>query len=171
MPAISVDLTQYKRFMERLKQAANGDFKKELTNFLESIGLEYLQIIQNEIIRCDAVDTRQMLASFSKSAGDNVWIMDEGGLTLEVGTHVEYAKYVNDGHWTNPKGVATRFVPGVFSGGSFTYSPGAKTGMVLKQQWIEGRHFWESGLRILNKVYPKLIDEMLQDWLDRYFAM
>lgn len=46
----------------------------------------------------------------------------------------------------------------------------ADTGMALKQQWVEGAHYWESALRILERVYPALLDSKLQEWLDNYFG-
>lgn len=169
MAQVSIDASEVRDFVERLGQAARGDFKKELNLFLEGLGYEFLRILQDEIIRLKVLDTRQLLASFRKGAAGNIWTLNEGGLTLEVGTSVEYAKYANDGHWTNKKGVERRFVPGVWSGDRFIYQPGAKTGMVLKQHWVEGSHYWESALRILEKIYPKLLDAKLQQWLDNYF--
>ena len=87
-----------------------------------------------------------------------------------MGTSVNYAGYVNDGHWTNPKGVKTRFVPGKWEGDRFIYDPSADGGMVLKQQWVEGSHYWESALRIIDRMYPELLDRKLQEWLDSYFG-
>lgn len=170
MAQVSIDVTELRNFVERLSKAAGGDFKKELSLFLEGIGFEFLRILQDEIIRLKVLDTRQLLISFQKGGNGNVWTLSEGGLTLEIGTNVEYAKYVNDGHWTNTKGVERRFVPGVWSGDRFIYQPGAKTGMVLKQHWVEGAHYWESALRILEKIYPKMLDAKLQEWLDNYFG-
>lgn len=169
MAQVSIDASEVRDFVERLGQAARGDFKRELNLFLEGLGYEFLRILQDEIIRLKVLDTRQLLASFRKDGPGNIWTLNEGGLTLEVGTSVDYAKYTNDGHWTNKKGVERRFVPGVWSGDRFIYQPGAKTGMVLKQHWVEGSHYWESALRILEKIYPKLLDAKLQQWLDNYF--
>ena len=45
----------------------------------------------------------------------------------------------------------------------------AEGGMVLKQHWVEGKHYWESALRILDKMMPDLLDAKLQTWLDEYF--
>jgi hypothetical protein len=88
-------------------------------------------------------------------------------------TNVEYAKFVNDGHWTNPKGIERRFVPGHWEKangkGRFIYTPGEKTGMVLKMKWVEGSHYWESSIRILERLYPELLEKKLQSWLDEYF--
>ena len=91
-------------------------------------------------------------------------------MILEIGTSVNYASYVNDGHWTNPKGVEKRFVPGYWNGDRFIYDPSAKCGMILKQKWVEGKHYWESAVRIIEKIYPTLLDEKLQRFIDNYFS-
>lgn len=166
----SFDFSEFEDFFKRLQRAANGDFKKELALFMEGLGFEFLRIVEDEIIRRKVMDTRLLLTSFHKSSAEGVWQLNESGLTLEVGTNVTYASFVNDGHWTNKKGQDTRFVPGRWSGDRFIYEPGAKTGMVLKQKWVEGAHYWESAIRILEKIYPKLLDAKLQDWIDRYFS-
>ena len=82
------------------------------------------------------MDTRLLLASFEKGGQDGVWLLSDGDLSLEVGTNVKYAKWVNDGHKANPDGVASRFIPGKWVGDRFIYDPNAKEGMVLKQQFI-----------------------------------
>lgn len=164
------DFDEYSAFFARLKQAANGDFKKELTLFLEGLGLEFLRLVEDEIIRRKVMDTRLLLASFHKGDDGNTWELDEGQASLEVGTNVDYAAYVNDGHWTNKKGQESRFIPGSWQGDRFIYQPGAKTGMVLKQKWVEGSHYWEAALRIMERLYPELLEAKLQGWLDRYFA-
>lgn len=163
------DFSEYKDFFAKMKQAAGGDFKKQMALFLEGMGFEFLRIVEDEIIRREVVDTRLLLISFHKGESNNVWELNEGDLTLEVGTNVKYAAYVNDGHWTNPKGVSTRFVPRVWNGNKFIYQPGAKTGMLLKQKWVEGRHYWDSAIRIMEKMIPDLIESAMQQWLDQYF--
>ena len=93
-----------------------------------------------------------------------------GELVTNLSNNANYASYVNDGHWTNPKGVQYRFVPGYWlDDGRFIYDPSAEGGMVLKQHWVEGKHYWESALRILDKMMPDLLDAKLQTWLDEYF--
>ena len=167
---VTFDLSEFQAFFDKLKQAASGDFKKEIALFLEGMGTEFLRIVEDEIIRREVMDTRLLLSSFQQGGGDNVWELDESGLTLEVGTNVSYASYVNDGHWTNPKGVDVRFVPGVWQGDRFIYQPGAKTGMILRQHWVEGAHYWESAIRIIEKMFPELMESKLQDWIDQYFG-
>lgn len=170
MAAVDFDMSELKEFFRRMESAAKGDFRKELELFLEGLGNEFLRILQDEIVRREVVDTRQLLASFERGGDGNVWELEDGGLTLEVGTSLDYANYVNDGHWTNPKGVERRFVPGYWEGDRFIYDPSAKGGMMLKQQWVEGKHYFESALRILDKMFPELLEAKMQQWLDRYFG-
>ena len=167
---VDFDLSQYDAFFKKLGQAARGDFKRELSLFLEGLGNEFLRVLEDEIVRREVMDTRLLLNSFHKGSEDGVWTLSDDGLTLEVGTNVAYAGYVNDGHWTAEKGERGRWVPGHWEGDRFIYEPGAKTGMYLKQQWVPGKHYWESALRILEAIYPNLIEAKLQAWLDEYFS-
>lgn len=41
-------------FFGKCKAAGNGDFEKALAVFLEGIGMEFLRVIQDEIIRLKA---------------------------------------------------------------------------------------------------------------------
>lgn len=170
MATVKVDTSDLRKFADKAHKAARGDLEKELEVFLQGMGDELLEVVQNEIIRRNVVDTRLLLHSFEKGNGNNVWKLSDGDLTLEIGTNVKYAQYVNDGHWTNPKGVSKRFVPGVWNGDRFIYQPGAKTGMVLRQHWVEGKHYWESALKIVEKMYPQMLEKKMQQWLDKYFS-
>jgi len=172
---VNFDLSEINEFVSKLERAAKGDFKKELAVWMQGLGAEFLRIVEDEIIRLKVMDTRLLLASFHEGGDGNVWEISDGGLTLEVGTNVKYASYVNDGHWLNPEGVAHRFVPGDVVLGAdgkiikFTYNPDAKTGMALKQKWIEGKHYWESAVRIFEKMFPGILEAKMQGWLDKYF--
>lgn len=170
MATVDFDMREFREFFQRMESAAKGDFRKEMELFLEGLGNEFLRILQDEIVRREVVDSRLLLASFEKGSDGNVWELTDDGLTLEVGTNVTYAGYVNDGHWTNTKGVERRFVPGYWDGDRFIYDPSAEGGMMLKQHWVEGKHYWESALRILDKIYPELLEAKLQQWLDSYFG-
>ena len=66
--------------------------------------------------------------------------------------------------------MATRWVPGRWNGDRFIYDPSSKTGMLLKQKWVPGKHYWDSALRIIEKMFPKLLDRKMQEWIDRYFG-
>jgi len=125
MKYVEVDMAAFKAFFGSVEKAAKGDFRREFELFLEGLGNEFLRILQDEIVRREVVDSRQLLASFERGGDGNVWSIEEGGLTLEVGTSVSYASYVNDGHWTNTNGVERRFVPGYWEGDRFIYDPSA----------------------------------------------
>ena len=171
MAVVNFDMSQFREFFQRMDKAAKGDLREEMETYLEAVGFDFLRVVQDEIVRRKVVDTRLLLSSFERGGSGNVWQLEDNGLTLEVGTNVKYAKFVEDGHWTNPEGVAVRFVPGIWKGDRFIYKPGAKTGMVLKQKWVEGRHYFESALRIYRKTFQKSMDVKMQQWLDTYFAM
>ncbi|MBR1532716.1 MAG: HK97 gp10 family phage protein [Eubacterium sp.] len=166
---IIADFSECEGFVNRLA-TAGPDFKKELKLFLIGLGEEFLRVVQDEIIAREVVDTRLLLNSFSKGGAENVWKLDEGGLTVEVGTNVEYAEFVNDGHWTNSKGQSGRWIPGSWNGSHFEYQPGAKTGMYLRQQWVEGAHYWDIGLKVMEQMIPGLVDKKVEAWLQSYFA-
>ncbi len=168
---LEIDFSQLTSFFDQLESVGNGALKEEMRKFLEGIGDEFLRIVCEEIIRREVVDTRLLLNSFQKSGPEGMWNIKDGGLTLEVGTNVEYASFVNDGHWTNPKGVNTRWIPGYWNGDKFTYSPGAKTGMFLRQKWVEGRHFWEAAIRIIEKMLPNLMEAKVAEWLEDYLGV
>ena len=163
------DLEGLKEYFARFRQAAQGDFKHECELFLEALGEEFLRIVQDEIIRRKVTDTRLLLDSFHRNEEKSVWEFSEDGLLLEVGTNVEYAAYVNNGHWTCGKGVNSRFVPGYWvDKDHFVYDPKAKTGMMLRQQWIDAQPYFDSAFRIMEKVFPQFLGEKLQQGLDKY---
>lgn len=168
---VNIDTSELRRFIERLNQAGRGKgFEKELTYFLDAIGVEFLSYVQDAIIQAGSVDTRLLLNSFQKSGEGNVFIAREGGLEIEVGTNVEYASYVNDGHWLNPKGINMRWVPGRWTGEKFIYEPGAKTGMLLKQKWIEGSHYFDDAIRLMERMAPQFMEQKMQQWIAQYFS-
>lgn len=158
---MTVKIEGLKEFANRLEKAASGELQKEFALWLEAMGFQFSEEIQMEIIRTKTVDTRRLLNSFDKGDSDNVWKISKHGLTLEIGTNVNYASYANDGHWQE-----RRFVPGRWNGQRFEYDPKAKTGMMLKAKWVEGTGYWESALAIFEKMFDKGLENKLQEWLD-----
>lgn len=175
--AVEIDCSELERFIEQLDTVGNGALKEELKKYLQALGNEFLRILEEEIIRRRVMDTRLLLKSFHKGNENNVWVLSDGGFTLEIGTNVEYASYVNNGHWTNPKGVKQRFVPGdvvLDTDGKvieFTYNPNAKTGIMLKQKWVEGTHYLDGAIRTMEKMLPEFLERKLSAWLSNYFGM
>ena len=64
-----------------------------------------------------------------------------------------YVGFVNYGHSQTPG----RFIPGSWNGDKFKYNPDSKTGMVLKQPWVEGQHFIENAIKQVN---PRIDEHM-----------
>ncbi|BDG48778.1 HK97 gp10 family phage protein [Parageobacillus sp. KH3-4] len=157
--------------IKKLDKATNGGLRKEIALWLEGMGMKFLDIVQDEIIRTQTVDTRNLLNSFKKGDSENVWEIKSGGLALHVGTNLDYASYVNDGHFTiDPnKNQDRRWVPGRWKGDRFEYDPDEKeSGMLLKFQWVEGSHYWDNALVIFEKMFPKSLEKKVQQWLDTF---
>lgn len=170
MATVEFDMSEFREFFQSMERAARGELRKGMEDYLEAIGFDFLRVVQDEIMRRRVMDSRQLLASFEKGADGNVWELNDDGLTLEVGTNLTYAGYVNDGHWTNTKGVARRFVPGYWEGDRFIYDPAAESGMVLKQHWVEGKHYFDSALRMFEKIFNDSAEAKVQEWIDKYFG-
>ena len=158
MSRLDIDMTEFKEFFGKMEQFAKGKFKEELIEYVDTIGFDFLRVVQDEIVRRKVIDTRLLLASFEKGSAGNIWEIADGGLTLEVG------------HWTNSKGVAQRWVPGYWEGDRFIYDPAAKTGMLLKQKWVKGNPYFDSAIRIYNKIFQASLEVKLEEWLDKYLG-
>ena len=169
--AVEIDYSELSAFFDQVEAAGNGALKEEFKKFIEGLGDDFLRVVSEEIVRRKVIDQGLLLNSFQKGSSDGIYSIKDGGLVLEVGTNVEYASYVNDGHWTNPKGVDMRWVPGSWNGDRFTYDPNAKTGMLLRQKWIEGNHFWEGAIRIMEKMLPGLMEAKVTEWLQDYLRI
>ena len=177
---IEINLQELQEFFDKIKQASKEGFQAELEKMLEGVGWEFLRILTDELIkRHKNTGDGLLISSFTKNDKNNIWSLEDNGLTLEVGTNVQYASYVNDGHrtfdpsktkhFTLPNGELARFIPGTWNGKRFTYDPSSDRGMVLKFHWVEGIHFWESSMKAIQKILDKALEKKLQEWLDRYF--
>lgn len=159
-----IDVSQLEALASKMEAAANG-LKPYMGEVLDDAGEEFLDICQKAIMAAKNVDTRLLLSSFSKGAGYNIYELDLGALTLTVGTRVEYAKWVNKGHGQQPG----RFIPGTWSGSKFVYTPGAKTGMVLKASYVKGSHFFDKSVEVIRRMFPEMAKEHFEQYLARYF--
>ena len=146
-------------------EAAMADLKPYAGKVLEEAGEEFLNIVQGAIESAGNVDKGKLLASFTKGGSGNIWELNPGGLTLTIGTNVEYAQWVNDGHRQSPG----RFIPGFWEGGHFRYSPGAKSGMVLKASFVAGSHFFDKSVQVLERMFPQMADKAFEQFFQRYF--
>lgn len=170
--AVEIDCSELEQFISQVEAAGNGEFKKAVQNFLIELGYKFLEIVQEQIIEKNVMDTRLLLTSFQKGSEGNIWKLKSGGMSLEIGTNVKYASYVNDGHWTVKKGEKQRWVPGRWKeNGKFEYDPKAKTGMLLKQNWIKETKYWEDSIDAINKLIPRYLEKKLSEWLSNYFGL
>lgn len=160
-----IDTSELDMFAERLSRAA-ADLKPFAVEVLQDEGEDFLDIVQDAIMAAGNVDTRLLLTSFTRGSGNGIWMLDAGALTLEIGTSVEYAKWVNDGHKQRPG----RFIPGVFNGnGVFRYVPGAKSGMVLKASFVAGSHFFDKAVEAFAGYWGETTKAAFEAWLAQYF--
>ena len=159
-----VEIHELEQMTQRLEDASHT-LRSFAGEVLKEAGEEFLDIVQEEIMRAGNVDTRLLLSSFSKGSSNNIYQLDLGGLTLTVGTRVEYARWVNEGHTQTPG----RFIPGVWQGNKFQYLPGANTGIVLKAARVMGSGFFEKSIETFQRVFPEVAETKIQAFLDRYF--
>lgn len=184
---IDIDIEGLDALIEKLEEAGGGAFTEKAHQWLEAMGLEFLDIVQDEIIRTKTVMTRRLINSFGRGDSDNVFSFRSGGLELEVGTDLEYASFPNDGHMTvteqsamknnprypggrNSEGKLVRWVPGVWRGDRFEYDPNVETGMLLTEKFVPGTHYWESANVIFSALFERSLDVKLQQWIDEFFG-
>lgn len=147
MAQTTITLQNAERYSAALRRMA-VEGRQEFGQLLEAEGMSLLALVQREIVALQVVDTRRLLNSFDKGSGGNIWTLSNGGLTLDVGTNVKYAQAVNDGHRQKK-----RWVPGTWSGNKFTYEPGAKTGMMLKEKFVPGKPYWDTAIRMFEQIF------------------
>lgn len=175
MSKFEVDCTEIKEFINELNKIKGETLKNEFKLFIDGLGLEFLRIVSDEIKSRNVVDTRMLLASFTKGDVNNCWKWTDGYQTLEIGSLLEYAAPVNDGHWTCKKGKPGRFVPGdvvLDANGKvieFTYNPKAKTGIYLKQQWIKARPYFSYSFEVISNMLPEMMEAKIDQIFERYF--
>jgi hypothetical protein len=133
-----VDLRGLDAFRKKLKQAASGELKEQFNIWLEGMGMEFLGVIQDNIIRLGVTDTRALLTSFKRGDDECVFEITNNGLTLKVGTNIKYAKWVNDGHKLRGGG------------------------------WWEGCHYFDISLLEFERIFKASLEQNLQEWLDTF---
>ncbi|MBO1583153.1 HK97 gp10 family phage protein [Bacillus sp. XF8] len=158
--ANEINTRGFREFSAKLNRMSSG-LDQQVALWLEASGFQFLEEVQNQIIALNVVDTRRLLNSFTKSDSDNIWRSSEGGLVLEVGTNVEYARLQNDG-WQQVR----RFVPGRWEGHNFEYDPHAPTGMMLTAKFIEGRPYWDNAVAIYERMFQTSFDRQFRQWVN-----
>ena len=124
----------------------NWDAKKRI--LLQRMG----EIYHSEVIPHVPVDTSYLV--------DHIFVYDDGIPLdyVEVGTNVEYALYVNDGHVQH-----RRFLPAekLTVGGKTKYLKSGGRGIMLKERYVKGAFFMEKGLNDAKPRLERLIESFM----------
>lgn len=78
-----IEVNELENLAGKFENAARG-LRPFLGEVLEEAGNEFLDIVQDEILRAGNVDTRLLLESFSRGSGYNVFELDLGSLMLTL---------------------------------------------------------------------------------------
>ena len=111
-------------------------------------------IYQAEIIPNVPVDTSRLV--------DSIFVFGEGISQdyVEVGTNVEYALYVNDGHIQHK-----RFLPAdkLTVGGKTKYLKDNSKGIMLRERYVQGTFFMEKGMTSAKPRLERLIESFMRN--------
>jgi hypothetical protein len=141
-------LDGFETMLEAMNTLDRGkEVKAEIKQWIDALGMQFLTEVQNQILHVQAVDTRRLINSFHRGGAGAVWKKQNRGLSLQVGTNVEYARYVNDGHRTRVAR-GTQNVP----------------------RWVEGRHYFDTALRITEAMMEKSLEKKLDKWIDKVWG-
>jgi hypothetical protein len=86
-------------------------------------------------------------------------------LYVEIINSLEYASYVEDGHWQHK-----RWLPGIFSRNKFKYVRGAKTGIMLREKWIPGRYMARISIAKIQQEIPRRYEMEFNQFIARLGA-
>lgn len=153
----------------KFEQLSKGTMETVIRNIVEVVGEALLSSVTDEIDKQALIDTGTMWNSFTRGGGENVWVwdVDRNTITLEVGSNIPYARYINDGYTVSKP----HFVPGYWnSGGSFVFDRGAKTGFMARPRTFIGRQYFDIAVRELEGGMNALIMKRLEKEMGRLFA-
>lgn len=155
----------FKQFEERMRRL-NKNAPEIMQRIVYQLGEELLNHVIDELGRQDLIDTGALWNSFSQGDSNNVWEFDRDRdtLTLEVGSNLAYAQYLNDGYTIDK----SYFVPGYWNGvGKFIYDPSAKGGFMVRPRSFIGRKYFDIALKGFQGGMKALIEKLLQAELER----
>lgn len=160
-----IDTSNLSAFLERV-QLAQSELKPFAARTLDEIGEEFLDMVQGEIQSNGHIVSGALAASFKKGGAGNIYQLDTGGLTLTIGSTVNYAKWVEKGHGQRPG----RFIPGYWAGKRFVYDRGAPGGMVLKANFVKGSYFFTKACAQLRELFPTFTEKAFEHFFAMYFG-
>ncbi|WP_236781901.1 HK97 gp10 family phage protein [Aneurinibacillus sp. XH2] len=166
MGEATVNIHDFDGLYRKLQEMQHGVIEKVIRNIVEALGETLLNELIEEIGRQDLIDTGTLWNSFTRGDEENVWEwdIDRNAITLEVGSNLSYARYLNDGYTIEK----THFVPGYWnSGGSFIYAPSAKTGFMARPRTFIGRTYFDITVQHFEGGMNELIVQRLEKELGR----
>ena len=141
------EIEGWKEFTERCEKVVNRWESKKLV-----LMQKLANICLAEISRFIPVDTSRLVSSFQ------VGVVTPN--EAEVGTNVEYALYVNDGHVQHERFLPIQYIS-VRGRGKYI-QPGNTKGIMLKEKYIPGKHFLENGMRQAEPHMKNLIESFME---------
>ena len=124
---MSFDYSEFVEFYERTVKFEAG-VEQFITNLLLEVGKETYELTK----KLTPIDTRETIDAWELSDVTR----DGEYLVITISNPLEHASHLEDGHQQH-----RRFLPGaVASNGKFRYIKGHKTGIMLTNRWIPGRH-------------------------------
>lgn len=153
---------------KKFKQLSEDGMNRILRNITEAVGEKLLNNVTDEINRQGLIDTSVMLNSFARGDDENAWEwdVDRNVITLEVGSNLPYAKYLNEGYNIHKP----YFVPGTWENGTFKHNPNANSGFMAKPRTFIGRHYFDIAVKELEGGINQFIMERLEVELRRVFG-
>ena len=147
------ELEDWDEFVERFSQFVDK-WEAKKAQLLKKMAVICQAEIKDELEKGHHVDTSRLV--------DSITIFGEGipHDFVEVGTNVEYALYVNDGHVQHK-----RFLPAdkLSVGGKAKYLKNRnQKGIMLKESYVNGSFFMEKGMQDAKPRLNRLVESFLQ---------
>ena len=144
------DIKEWEEFVENFAKFVDK-WEAKKAELLKKMAVVY----QREIIPLVPVDTSRLV--------DSIYIFDDGIPQdyIEVGTNVEYALYVNDGHVQHK-----RFLPAerLIVGGKTKYLKGKdQKGIMLSERYVQGKFFFEKAYNNSKPHWQRLVYTFMED--------
>jgi phage gpG-like protein len=145
------EVTGLEEWQEKLLRHVSSELPAERDNELMKLGFIAEREIKKQITDDDVVDIGRLRASITTQK--------ETDTSVLVGTNVDYAIAVNNGHIQHKRFLPAKYLTSVK--GRTYLGEGNTEGIMLKEKFIAGRHFMEKGVQ--------RADPLIQAELTRWF--
>lgn len=154
MSNIDFEIEGWAEFVEKFSEFVDK-WEAKRAVLLKRMGNIYCEEVQKELQAGHHVDTSRLV--------DSIFVFGEGISQgyVEVGTNVEYALYVNDGHVQHK-----RFLPAerLSVGGKAKYLKNRnQKGIMLQERYVAGAFFMEKGFESAKPRLERLIESFMRD--------